>query len=228
MRQYALPVAGVILNLALNLTIAKEWTKRLPDWVVVGLWILSLVPLGYWLWTNPKALTLLRTRYTASMVFIVLLGALCGGGLAGMAYGFWFHSRTKDAIAPTNPTAATSSQPLTPIASASSPAPLSEKEKQALMRSLILQYVAKYPEQKNNPKGAVDWVNARLKEQGKGFTVYYEAPKRKPQTGILMQNSSDNILDGSTVTGFDNGIVLENSPRNSLKNVIVTARKKPD
>ena len=107
MREYALPVAGVLLNLALNLSIAKDWTKRLPDSVVVALWVLSLVPLGYWLWTYPRIFTFLRTRYVISMIFIVLLGALCGGGVAGMTYAFWYHSRSQTA----NATASTAPKP---------------------------------------------------------------------------------------------------------------------
>jgi hypothetical protein len=100
MREYALPAAGVLLNLALTLSIAKDWTKRFPDWMVAVVWVLSLVPLGYWLWTHPRIFTFLRTRYAASITLIVLLGALCGGGLAGMAYAFWYHSRTQTATTP--------------------------------------------------------------------------------------------------------------------------------
>jgi len=45
------------------------------------------------------------------MILIVLLGALCGGGLAGMGYAFWYHAKTK---AP-NPSATQDDKP-TPTA----------------------------------------------------------------------------------------------------------------
>ena len=50
-----LPVAGGIVNIALTLSGVKGWLNRIPDWVVVCLWIGSLVPIGCWLFTHERA-----------------------------------------------------------------------------------------------------------------------------------------------------------------------------
>jgi len=55
-----LPVAGGIVNIALTLSGVKGWLNRIPDWVVVCLWIGSLVPIGCWLFTHELAAQLRR------------------------------------------------------------------------------------------------------------------------------------------------------------------------
>ncbi len=58
-----LPIAGVILNLALNVSLAKGWADKVPNTVVVGLYILSLLPIAIWVVTHEKLRVWLQGRF---------------------------------------------------------------------------------------------------------------------------------------------------------------------
>jgi hypothetical protein len=54
-RALVLSAAGVIINLALNITLAK-YGAEVPDWAIVSLWLLPIIPLCYWVYTHEKLL----------------------------------------------------------------------------------------------------------------------------------------------------------------------------
>jgi len=56
MRKYMLQIAGVILNLALDISLAKGWADKVPNALVIGLYSLSILPLVYWAITHEKTL----------------------------------------------------------------------------------------------------------------------------------------------------------------------------
>src|SRR5260370_26602126 len=90
-RALALSLGTIILNLALNVTLAK-YGATAPDWLIVCLWLLPLLPLLYWAITHEKLLrhrTWVVEQYRHSKgrvigvatIAVVLIGAsLFGAG----------------------------------------------------------------------------------------------------------------------------------------------------
>src|ERR1035437_6017182 len=65
MRALVLSAAAVMLNIALNTTLAK-YGAQAPDWLVIALWLVPLVPLGWYVYTHEKVTpkrAWLRERY---------------------------------------------------------------------------------------------------------------------------------------------------------------------
>lgn len=59
MRALVLSACFFVMNLAFNLSIAKGWADAVPNWVVAVLWIVPLIPLGWWAYTHER---LIRQR----------------------------------------------------------------------------------------------------------------------------------------------------------------------
>jgi hypothetical protein len=51
MRALLLSVGLFVANLAFQISLAK-YADKCPDWLVVCLWILPILPLGWWVWTH--------------------------------------------------------------------------------------------------------------------------------------------------------------------------------
>ncbi len=104
MRTLALSAAALMFNIALNLSISR-WGDFLPDSVVVCLWILPILPLGYWVWTHQKNI---RTRQWLGEQFektpktTVTVLALCIViaifSLTSLGIGVWKHIPRKTYI----------------------------------------------------------------------------------------------------------------------------------
>jgi hypothetical protein len=66
MRALVISGVGVMMNLALNVTLAR-WGGQAPGWLIVSLWLLPLAPLIWWLYTHERVKgwkIWLRDRYT--------------------------------------------------------------------------------------------------------------------------------------------------------------------
>lgn len=78
LRKNAWQIAGVSVNLALSVGMAKGWADRIPNWVVFSLFVLSLVPIAYWLFTHEKLLrhrALIREKYEEGPLRFVFASA---------------------------------------------------------------------------------------------------------------------------------------------------------
>jgi hypothetical protein len=66
MKKHLPQIAGVILNLALNISLAKGWADRVPNWLVIVLYVLSVLPLAHWAIAHERTLrhrAWLKTRF---------------------------------------------------------------------------------------------------------------------------------------------------------------------
>lgn len=54
MRKYAWQIAGAIVNIALDIALAKGWADKIPNPLVFCLFVLSLAPIIWWLFTHEK------------------------------------------------------------------------------------------------------------------------------------------------------------------------------
>jgi len=91
MRALVPTVAGVLINLGLDLWVAKYGTA-VPNSLIVGLWILPLLPLGWWAYTNP-GLDLLRGWFVIRLkqrpIYTVLALGVLLACLGGIGRGIW-------------------------------------------------------------------------------------------------------------------------------------------
>jgi hypothetical protein len=89
-------IAGVIVNLALNLSLAKGWADRVPNVAVVVLYIVSLLPVIYWIVTHEKALrqrewlnSRFRDHQWSSLGISVVLGVMIVSTVVVVAPRLW-------------------------------------------------------------------------------------------------------------------------------------------
>jgi hypothetical protein len=105
-RQLILSGALLVLSTATNLWISKH-AQDVPDAVIIGLFIIPLLPLAWWVYTHEKALrsrqrilNILRTRFMFSLLVVVVVGAIVGASLAGVGYTLWHRTQNTQNINP--------------------------------------------------------------------------------------------------------------------------------
>lgn len=88
MRKYALGLAGVVVNLALSISLAKGWADNIPNGLIICLYVFSLAPVAYWVITHEKLIVQrgwIRNRFVnrpitfiavAALLFIVVISSL--------------------------------------------------------------------------------------------------------------------------------------------------------
>jgi len=68
------------LQVVLSITIDK-WADSVPDWIIVALWLLLLLPLGYWVCTSKTGLRLrasIREQIHSKPVHSIIIGLATG------------------------------------------------------------------------------------------------------------------------------------------------------
>jgi len=91
-----LQIAGVILNLALDISLAKGWADKIPNGLVIVLYILSILPFAYWVITHEKTLRQrewLKDRFRnytlSSVAVIIVLGFVVVSTVVVVAPRLW-------------------------------------------------------------------------------------------------------------------------------------------
>jgi len=140
---------------------------------------------------------------------------LVGGGVAV------YHLNEVKAVAPGK--TATDA----PVVSPSSiPTPkkreLSEEDR-LIVENLLKEYHGSHPENKDNIQLIQTWINEKLIEQGRGFTI--NLTPRPTTTGIKVKGGKGITIRGNIIDGFDQGIDIEGSEDVKTKENIITGPK---
>jgi parallel beta-helix repeat protein len=103
-------------------------------------------------------------------------------------------------------------------------------EQKLYVDKLIQEYVKTFPKRshetnKENLQLLEDWINDKLKKEGKGFWVHLSPPKRPVSTGIRIEDSKEVAVEGNIIKGFDIGIDIEQSEDVKMKENIINSSK---
>ncbi|MGO9124070.1 MAG: hypothetical protein ACLP6G_04200 [Terriglobales bacterium] len=178
------------MSIAFQLTLAKYGTDVPDGWLLV-LWVVPLVPFGWWLWTHDKLLTrrdklkqyfrLHPWRATLATVAVCLIVASC---LGGVGYIGWRMLRVRHENAKETVTAVA---PLT-AASVPSTAPSIQATPQKKVKA------------QDNPQHANDPYDG-YSDEWLAATAMAEATKIQ-QLGTLCMNDMDDVLNNKPAMNF--------------------------
>jgi hypothetical protein len=88
---------------------------------------------------------------------------------------------------------------------------LSEEAKNQIVQKLAKEYQGLHP---GGPKGftqpMVNWINKKLRQQKMEF--YVSLPAQSKSRGIVVEGSKDAQIENATAIGYDEGIVIKDSP----------------
>jgi hypothetical protein len=212
-RAIAASATALLVSGASQIALAKGWADWIPGWFVIGLYLTSCFPLGYWVMTHRKLWRQRRwiaeqfkerpQRFTgvlATVTCIVLI-ALCGSGYLIFPY-------TLDVFKPLTL--------LPPRIWRLTPAPYTAEMEVQYIYDLARQYADLNPKHRYEIMNAqypaaIAWINEKLVERGLPFHTYpwrvHDQPCAGPAAIKVFGNGV--VVKGSHTSGGFNGICVE-------------------